>query len=1009
MASNESSALTQSAEVTLEEETEIANSGSDLLTNDSSPLIEISPAPESESSLPPTARSDDVDPALFLFSSHPALEFSLASPSSYTMTATNNQKNQIYSTETENPEESARSQLNDDDDNINNAADNSAIDEELYTLPPSHPLLTEANAQLSASLKEKDVEVSSLLREKLHALNSLESRRTDLGVELYSAQQELAKQQIALEKQQIEFQRANQERLKKESELSEMIQKQSMAQKKSEETEKRREKIRSELDELRSLKKRISQYEENVNDEITVAKAVTSYTETMISSAEKAKNAQDSAIAEVSEKINSCQSELEIIEKQIENQIKENSSGDSIIKELQKELELVAIEQKEFRARWKIILAATQAKQDAIGMAIKEIEKVKEELRALNLLHAGTKHSIKRSQEEHAKLSEFNSRLDGEFNYLAQQTELIVDLSSKYLTQFDFIASSLTKVEDDLRRQNAINQRLDSEIAALTNEVDNINRKRMELEEEKAAKIDAELTIEKGSEQIYRSLRKSKRASDLLSNDLAEVENEIARVSIDLVNTNQQCQKLEGTKKEYEKEIIEKDLLIEKYDEEQLKRHELIAKKQLTVTKINKELEKIIEANAQSEFDPAKSGGHLDIQIRRIKRNRDELIKEKEEQQREWIKAQARVVAAHTENAEIELEMKQLQAKQIILQHQSKRLANEIFQVTRDKSELDSSIRSMANGGQKMNGWIADLTLEAEKLEDKNRSRQQEFIAELKEKQVEANEFELFINNSNTEVETIKSELISNEFAIFQWKQKIAVEIETQELLNPNVGMEEIAMLKKDNSALEISIVEANKSLTLAKNEMAAKVKATIDARCIVKPINTKQKINAQKANLKQQIDQTKRQTKNKKTEFASLKETIKEIDRELEFIQNELHRQQLVFNEADRCEAELNYQLELRAIELRIVKEQTIKAQKRGQKTEEKIKLATRLAATPGQQAASMSVAVDSDRATTTEKLAAELARNDEQFTRLVHLVTQMSAEQPRHREWAQRLLTFV
>ncbi len=89
-------------------------------------------------------------------------------------------------------------------------------------LPPDHPALARVQEALKKQLSERLAEVSDELREKTQKLKASKADREEVGVQLYSVQQQLAKLQAELEKTQDECNRLLQDREQEEMALAQV-------------------------------------------------------------------------------------------------------------------------------------------------------------------------------------------------------------------------------------------------------------------------------------------------------------------------------------------------------------------------------------------------------------------------------------------------------------------------------------------------------------------------------------------------------------------------------------------------------------------------------------------------------------------------------------------------------------------------------------------------------------------------------------------------------------------
>ena len=93
---------------------------------------------------------------------------------------------------------------------------------EVVVLDPDHPLMKRFQKALKDHLEKQHEKVSLELRELLEATKNKRGDRENVGVELYGAQQELARHQMMLEKEHDKFSNTKQTRSQTEQQLGDV-------------------------------------------------------------------------------------------------------------------------------------------------------------------------------------------------------------------------------------------------------------------------------------------------------------------------------------------------------------------------------------------------------------------------------------------------------------------------------------------------------------------------------------------------------------------------------------------------------------------------------------------------------------------------------------------------------------------------------------------------------------------------------------------------------------------
>jgi hypothetical protein len=113
------------------------------------------------------------------------------------------------------------------------------------------------------------------------------------------------------------------------------------------------------------------------------------------------------------------------------------------------------------------------------------------------------------------------------------------------------------------------------------------------LEKEMLDNFSARTTLEKGKAGVLKLVQQLQTAIHEKQIQAGDLDNEIARIKVDTLNTAAHNKELKATLQAYDKELAERDKLGEKYEAEIRSRHDKIEKKQIYIMRLNKKFEAI--------------------------------------------------------------------------------------------------------------------------------------------------------------------------------------------------------------------------------------------------------------------------------------------------------------------------------------------------------------------------------------------------------------------------------
>jgi len=100
-------------------------------------------------------------------------------------------------------------------------------------------------------------------------------------------------------------------------------------------------------------------------------------------------------------------------------------------------------------------------------------------------------------------------------------------------------------------------------------------------------------TLEKGKAGVLKLVQQLQASIHNKQISAGDLDNEMARIKVDTLNTAAHNKELKATLSAYDKELSERDQLGEKYEAEIRSRHDKIEKKQIYIMRLNKKFEAI--------------------------------------------------------------------------------------------------------------------------------------------------------------------------------------------------------------------------------------------------------------------------------------------------------------------------------------------------------------------------------------------------------------------------------
>ncbi len=618
-------------------------------------------------------------------------------------------------------------------------------------------------------------------------------------------QQQLAKLQISLEKTHDKFVSAQDSRTSAESSLTGAS---VLYQQKHREREiivSRREECQRELDKLNATLRQVEMYNLELKSDIMVTRRAAYGTEEQVQSLEKETKMQDFHIDRLNEQLKRATDELELYDSQLSSQKEATAAAVEMMRQASTEMEAIAAEKRDYLQRWKSSLHGMARRDAALQAADAAVERQQEKIRSLEMEVVGLKNSNRKEQETNEKLTAILQRVEAETKFLESQVAAVAEQRQRLNEQYVLLRNALEESDKDLSGVQAEQRKLQAAVDQLVKKRELIIRKQQALDENVAESLNDQTTLEKGAQNVAKSTHKLQQQIREKEMQVGEVQNELARIRVDSLNTEAHNKELKQTVDEFERELQEKAKLIEKYEQEIRQRHDAIEKKQIYILRLNRKYDSLVANKEEVNTGP------LEATIKNVSKEMGSLEKESTELQRQWIKAQMELVALTSEIGEREEKIAELRSRQTVMTQKRMRSENAIGQQKREILGLEKEIRNMHTGFAKLSELVSKNVALQNELSNAAYNMESEFVEKLKMLEEQSLKTQGGIEALKREKQRLFDEVIEAERQIMLWEKKIQLEKETQAALDNEYGQPEIRAMKKEIHRMELRMAQLRK------------------------------------------------------------------------------------------------------------------------------------------------------------------------------------------------------
>ena len=756
-------------------------------------------------------------------------------------------------------------------------------------MDPDHPLLARAQAALAKQLKDTRTRLEEELREKKQGLKSAKAKREQVGVELYGAQQQLAKLQTGLEQTHDQYKVVHRTREEAEAALNKM--KDDLEAQEAETTEKRGKvtTFQTELDKLAGTLKEIEAYNVQMKNEIAVTRRATYVAEEQVTTLEKEKKGQDLRIDNLQETLKTLHNQRAMFEAQIVAQRRETKAAMETLAEAESEMETIAFEKKQLLQQWNSCLNAMARRDEALNSTEEALRQQREqELSIENELEA-LKRGIRAEQKRNEQLTSVLKKVETEAETVGKAMNGLREKHDKLVEDFGKLKRSLEQTEE---AQAAADQEA-KELQEETKQVDVVTLKHAagvkDVENEMLNKLSDQKTTKSTSNKTVAGIRDMDKSIMDESDNVISVQHELAKVEVDILNTEAHNARLDETLSTVDNEIRSKMETIEKYEIEIRRRNDQIEKRTKEVDRLNRQFEKLV-ANLEDE-----NTGPLEATIANLSREITRKDTEGKELQRRWVGYQQELVKLVQNNNALLDNVRRLKSEYTVLGQKRARLDASCSTYTEDIKGIDKDMANMHKEMAALNNQISKNTELQQELANNNFNLETDIGGKLRELEEEAVRLDSRVEATKTEKRDVLAAIVETERQIHLWERKIQLEKEMQAALNPEEGNDVIKEMQKEIHRMRLRHTELLKRQeklisdmetaifkreTIATKSRAFATKLTTKKNAVD---NTKAGLNKACNDLKRSIKETQREMTLFESNIGTLTESRVEAQRSVE------------------------------------------------------------------------------------------------------------------------------
>lgn len=758
--------------------------------------------------------------------------------------------------------------------------------------------------------------VTLQLREKQEELKKLVKHREDIGVTLYGAQQQLAKLQLQLEQLHDKYAMVQGQRLEEDEALKKITVEWEGKKGEVEESTRRLAKSQDELNQLNITVRQVQEYNDQMKAEIQVTRRATYKAEDHIKQMEKVKSKQDLLIDSMNEDIKRLTDRKALLDSQIAAQKQETEAAMATLREASREMEAIQFEKKQLMMQWRSSLVGMQRRDEALENVQKALEEQSEAELAIENEIRGLHSSIRTEQERHEQLCALRDRNEKETQYLQSQMTNLKQERERLMDQYTTLNKSMDQHSEETQKYKAGITEQTRSLEVLDRNMQNVSREITAI----LSKIEEEMSEQTTCDRVAANSRKRmKKIGEEIAAKEVETQNllnEIARVTVDSLNTKAHNQMLKDRHKQLSDELAEREKLIEQYEQEIRKRHHQIEKKQLFVDRLNREYDEKrtkLEAEIGNDEDVA---GPQEAKLKHMRKAIAELTKECSDMQKDWIQKQTQLLSVASDTDKLKGNLNENKNKKMVLEQKKIRIEGQLSGHEKEIRELENNMKHLRFDMDRMNGAVVKNESRSDEISNSNQMMETEFVQKLKEIESRCLDMERDVEKLRLEKDQMNQDILESERQVLLWERKITLEKEMQAALDPNVGQADAAAMKKEIHRMELRLEQ----LKRRQEQMIVEMERAIHKRDVIalklEPKAKKSKQAANTANVKRQLQSLRNNLKLCTQANSEAEQKITERQRDLQELQQTIEQAVQDYGNLERANEALRGEVQVGHIE---------------------------------------------------------------------------------------------
>uniref|UniRef100_T1J9T5 Coiled-coil domain-containing protein 39 n=1 Tax=Strigamia maritima TaxID=126957 RepID=T1J9T5_STRMM len=636
---------------------------------------------------------------------------------------------------------------------------------QMLILDPDHPLMQRFQSIYTAHLEKEREKQTLELNSSKTELKTICKSYEDEGETLYNLQQELSKSQANLENCHREWHSfLNERKIIQEQLLTSRDQHVSLMD------------LRAELTRWDLLINLMNQLQDDMRSDVGALRRAAEKVEGNLESLQDEKRQQDVTIKKKMEEAIRMEDTLEMYKKHRNSQQEELLKARLNLSESQMRIECIEVEKRHVFQQWKQTLSQLEQKDEAIKTLYESLTALLNESFTRSTNISNLKKATDKEMELNETLETAKKRTErlvfGSETLIKGYNEKSEKLSNKLAMRSRIVQESVndfnesTKDLEELKKMDDIYRK----------QLDAIVSQRCDLEDQLAEKYLEYISSEKAiirSDQKASKLRKTLKHTE---GNVVHLENDLARLIMQLTSSTIHCQKLKEDLNDHNKEVDEYNEVVKGLETLISKNNLTISNKQVNMNLLIARLEQLVR-DAGGDVSPSET------KIHSLERNIESKANEMQSLKVTWLQRQTELVFLSHETDHLTVTCIQQSRQYNMLKDKKRRLEEKIEEFQQDIQKKVTSFNALQKSIGKLSESIYQEKGNLQTLTNNNLLSESTLVRVLKDAEMESVELQDKLDILKEDKKQLENRILELSQQILMWEKKTQLAKESKALV----------------------------------------------------------------------------------------------------------------------------------------------------------------------------------------------------------------------------------